>query len=359
MRNDRSLSPGARTSSSSSLKRSDHERRPDDESSQVFEDQRSSRPLGSIKSVVFEEAVTKAGLDDFHRDYAMGAAEALGPFRHIVWSVAQAKVLLDMTNLSDNMLKMTDQMVSVLDQVEAAFAKINRISVKVDAIGDAVDNITNHVDTITELVQAGPNVQPTPNGNAPTGANQQATQAWVCGPELRGAIVAAAHRFIALPSLESYTALETPEREWLAHSLFNCIKTAVRQNGNYNQYLPPQVNGVSDVTATRAYNTEIKNVCKHMRERLHLILLTGVYDPKNSVVQGAVPTLKLLIHRIALKFGLTGDQADIEAVWASTTELGRCRIAYLRREALQIFQVGRGSSSIWAAVDNQLNDLRC
>ncbi|EGG07956.1 uncharacterized protein MELLADRAFT_85281 [Melampsora larici-populina 98AG31] len=332
-RNDRLISPRSRTPSTSSV-----DRRMEDESSQVFDliDQRSSRPLGPNKAVVFEDAVSKAGLDAVHREAALANSEAQGAFRHIVICVGQSQIMFDMSNLSAKIVNISNQVAGVLEQVEAALVKVESISMKVEGIID-------HVTTLTELVQSGPNVQATPNaalgGNPPVPNGET----WSVAPELRAAIITTAHRFITQPSLESYTSLETPEHEWLAHSLFNCIKTAVRQHAPVTHLLPPQVNG---------------NVAKHIRERLHLLLLTGVYDPKNPVVHGAVPNLKTLVHRIAIKLGQAGDHVDYESVWAHTSELARCRIAYLRREAVRIFQIGRGSSSIWAAVDNQLHDLR-
>ncbi|EGG01318.1 uncharacterized protein MELLADRAFT_92605 [Melampsora larici-populina 98AG31] len=255
-------------------------------------------------------------------------------------SVCHTKVKFEVECMSEQLLKMVDHVVGILDKVESALDKVNAMTIKVEAILDKVETPNGHGAGV-------PNSPPVPSG-----------MAWTCFTELRGAIITAAHRLIIKESLESYTALETPDRDWLAHSYFNCIKTAVRQSGAVTQFLPLQVNGVSDVTATRTYNSEIKNVAKHVRERLHLLLLTRIYDPKNPVIHGAVPNLKALVHRIAIKLGQNGDHSDINTVWASTSELARCRFAYLRREAVRIYQVGRGSSSIWAAVDRQLNELR-
>lgn len=164
-------------------------------------------------------------------------------------TVGQAKILFDLSNLSETMVNMSDQVVGVLEKVNAALVKIDRVSITVDALENTVEGIATRVNNLTALVQSNQVVQAPPNANATPGANQQATNAnvWACGPELRvcfflydslsfcnyapadrrklqGAIITAAHRFIIMPSLESYTALETPERQWLAQSLFNCIK---------------------------------------------------------------------------------------------------------------------------------------
>ncbi|EGG09458.1 uncharacterized protein MELLADRAFT_61155 [Melampsora larici-populina 98AG31] len=358
--NDRSRSPGFRNSGEA-------ERRLEEDASQEPTDQRRT-PLGAGESLVFDKLATKAGLDEANQMYALANCEASGFFassrahgvyRHIVTSVCHTKIKFEVKKMSNQLLKMADHVIGILDKVEAALARVNAISTNVEGLSDKVELNNEHIETLTKLIQSSPNVL---NGNAPHVPNAQnppSAVAWSVSTELRGAIITAAHRFIVKESLESYTALETPQRDWLPHSLFNSIKTAVRQGGAVTQFLPPQVNGISDVPATRIYNSEIKNVCKHVRERLHLLLLTGVYDPKNPVVHGAVPTLKGLVHRIFIKLGQTGDHSDIESVWANTSELARCRFAYLRREAVCIFQVGQGSSSIWSAVDHQLNDLRC
>ncbi|EGG02746.1 uncharacterized protein MELLADRAFT_90638 [Melampsora larici-populina 98AG31] len=312
-----------------------------DDASQDFDsvNPRASRPLGPGELLVFDELVTKAGLDVVHRDLALTNSESQGPFRHLVMSVRMAKMLFEMTKLTDHLLKMSDQVGGLLDKVEAGLVKVNRLSMKGGSTSDKVESITEHLETLTELVQSAPTVQPNANGNASVWVNNAAAPtpvAWTCSPELRNAIVNAAHRFIIMDNLESYTALETPERVWLTCSLFNCIKTAVWQNGTVSQFLPPQVNGVSEVSSTRTYNTEIKNVAKHAREHLHLLanstvqLLTGVYNPKNPVIHGTVPNLRALLHRIAIKFGQAADHADMDSVWASTSVLTRCRIAYLK-----------------------------
>lgn len=77
VRNDRSMSPGSRTPSASSGHRANRDSRHENEGSQGFDqvDEVASRPLGSNESAAFEEQVTKAGLDDLHRDQAMATSE--------------------------------------------------------------------------------------------------------------------------------------------------------------------------------------------------------------------------------------------------------------------------------------------
>ncbi|EGG04800.1 uncharacterized protein MELLADRAFT_88554 [Melampsora larici-populina 98AG31] len=265
VRNDQSLYPGARTVTTSSANCADGDRRLSEDGSAVLDvvDQRPSRPLVSHETE--------------HRDYAMNNSEAQGNYCHIVLSVGQAKILFDMSNLSDNILKMSDQVGGVLQKVEAALVKINQVSVMVDGMGNTVEGISNRVGELTTLVQSGPTIQPTPNNTGtvePTNVGP-----WLCSTELRSPIP-----HWRLPTKSGSL---TP---------FSIVSSAIHQKPALSQFLPPQVNGVSEVAATRAYNSEIKNVCKHIRERVHLILLTDVYDPKKPLILGAVPNLKAIVH---------------------------------------------------------------
>ncbi|EGG10729.1 uncharacterized protein MELLADRAFT_93536 [Melampsora larici-populina 98AG31] len=334
----------------------------------------STRTLGPTELNLFGEMVTKAGLDEVHQEYARGNSEVHDSYKHMAVTVGQVKIMFDISRLSENLSRLTDTVEGITQQLS------DKIESLTENLSDKVDGITQHLNQLTELVQSTPNLRPNDaaqTADGPVGRNVAHT--WACSTELRvcsvsyvfpnkgpanrpsqqGAISHQAHRFITMPVIESYTALESPDRVWLANSLFNRIKSGVRQLDSIRQHLPHTINGVADVRGTKVYNTEIKNVAKHVRKKLHNLLLTGIYDPKNGdVVHGAVPTLKVLVHRIAVKLGRAGDNSDVESVWADTDSVTRCRIAYLRREAVRIFQIGRGSSSIWAAVDQKLHDLR-
>ena len=41
------------------------------------------------------------------------------------------------------------------------------------------------------------------------------------------------------------------------------------QPDSITQFLPGGANGVADIVVTKAYNTELKNFSKHVREKLH------------------------------------------------------------------------------------------
>ncbi|EGG00906.1 uncharacterized protein MELLADRAFT_67418 [Melampsora larici-populina 98AG31] len=321
-------------------------------------DQGGSRPLGANELLFFDEAVTNAGIDEVQRAHALTLAETRGSYRHIIMSVAHAQNMYQMSNMSESMLNISSKVKRALVKVEIVIDKVERILEK-------VESITDHVDTLTELVQSNQASGTDTTAHGPGNPHQPPTNSPSSDRHLfQAAVTTQAHKFINSATLESYTALEGPDRRWLAHSFYNSIKQQAVAH-----LIPQQINGVTPVSDARCYNTEVKNVCKHVREKLHLLLLSGVYDPKASVVHGAVPTVKSLVHKqklkgrhhffqIAIKFRQVPDHTDIETVWASTSEPTRSRITYLRREALRIFQIGRGSSSIWAAVDRQLHELR-
>lgn len=221
--------------------------------------------------------------------------------------------------MSDQLLKMAEHVVGILDKVESALDKVNAMWIKVERISDKVDGIADHLDTLTELVQSTPALPITANGNGsgvPNAPSVPSGMAWTCSTELRVRLRSASVSlpFLMMVSIWIRVRSSAPltgsssKRVWSltrlwrpltangwhtrtsivsryllfsipilpstkTHFLFK--QTAVRQSGAVAQFLPPQVNGVSDVTATRTYNSEIKNVAKHVRERLHL-LVSGI-----------------------------------------------------------------------------------
>ncbi|KAH9807662.1 hypothetical protein DFH28DRAFT_1089118 [Melampsora americana] len=272
------------------------------------------RTLVGGEILFFNTMSMNAGLDPEHHEYAQYLAE---PAQHIAISVAQAKTMFAVAKLTDTVGRMSEKLDEVSSMLETHFA--------------------------AESPSNGP------SANAPA--------AW----EL---IVSLSTRVIVTPGLESYTALEV-DRVWLAQSFFSTIRARLNAQPTEwkQQHLPGGSLGIQDSVGTRI----------HTREKLHLLLLTGIHDPKTgAVVDAPVPNLKLLWHRIANRMGTAGAHADANTLWANTDGPTRARFAYLlaqtndisassfyqRREAVRIIQNGRGSSSIWACVDKHLARLR-
>lgn len=279
------------------------------------------RTLVGGEIAFFETMSMNAGLDPEHCEYAQYLAEANGlAAQHIAISVAQAKTVFAVAKLTDTVGRMSEKLDEVSSMLETHFA--------------------------AESPSNGP------SANAPA--------AWVCSPELHELIVNLSTRVIVTPGLESYTALEV-NRVWLAQSFFSTIRARLNAQPTEwkQQHLPGGSLGIQDSVGTRLLTTYIKNVCKHTREKLHLLLLTAIHDPKTgAVVDAPVPNLKLLWHRVANRMGTAGAHADANTLWNNTDGPTCARFAYLRREAVRIIQNGRGSSSIWACVDKQLAWLR-
>ncbi|KAH9821029.1 hypothetical protein DFH28DRAFT_1079155 [Melampsora americana] len=146
------------------------------------------------------------------------------------------------------------------------------------------------------------------------------TTPWAASEILLDAISQLADKKVTLPLLESYTALKGTNRVWLAESLFNTVKVTIAKKSPEwkEEHLPRKVHGITDSRGVKRYHTDIKNACKHAREKMHISVLSGVYEAKVGVIDSSpVPDLKELNYII-----------------------------------------GKGSSSIWAAVDRQLEILR-
>ncbi|EGG12019.1 uncharacterized protein MELLADRAFT_89208 [Melampsora larici-populina 98AG31] len=121
--------------------------------------------------------------------------------------------------------------------------------------------------------------------------------------------------------------------------------------------LPPIVNGAQNVKAAQLYTTLVKTAGKHARERLHILVLHNI---KNNP-EATVPCIKRLLHRLANYCGDGTQDLDFSAYWPTTPLALRLRIAYIRREAVRIFQSlqsGGGGGNIWSRVNKQLHKLR-
>ncbi|EGG09044.1 uncharacterized protein MELLADRAFT_61253 [Melampsora larici-populina 98AG31] len=273
-----------------------------------------SRPLSTGELAFFDTMATNARLDTAHRGYAQFHAEVYGNMRqHIALSVGLASCVFNVSNLSTR-----------------------------------IDRLSGKLDTLIGLVETQNQTLSQNRLNVPSGT---ASVPWTCSPELHVGLIILfcfpspniyhltistlsqeminelATKLIRLPNLESYTALEM-NNIVIARSLFNTIKTRINQQNTswLDQHLPARVQGVHDTVGTRAYATCIKNACKHSREQLHYLLLTGIHDPKTGeVLDTPVPTIKTLWHRIP-------QPVHGSRIW--------------------------GSSSIWACADKHLNSLR-
>ncbi|EGG03674.1 uncharacterized protein MELLADRAFT_90025 [Melampsora larici-populina 98AG31] len=259
-----------------------------------------------------------------------------------------AKVEQEMLLMSDNFRQ---ELSTVSEKIDDDIASLsNKINGDMNAMADKIDQnliaLSNKVDQVNDTVEE--NASRLPAG-APHGPPAAATgravsiAAWMYSPELKAKVYAIAYELVALPTITAYTALETPAGDLIMNSLFNTIKKAVRDiPGTWAvDQLPPVVNGSQDVAATQKYATLVKDAGKHARERLHILVLHNIkYNP-----EATVPCLKKLLHR---------------AYWVRTPLELRLRIAYLRREAVRIFQSlrsGGGGGNIWSRVDRQLQFL--
>ncbi|EGF99286.1 uncharacterized protein MELLADRAFT_68711 [Melampsora larici-populina 98AG31] len=336
LRDPRASSPSRPTGSGAGRLSQRDPRSPTPERDDFTTEPVTSRALSLEELNLFNTLAMDAGLDPASKQRAQKHAEVYGSVhQHIALAVVHAKTQFEVSNLSQKMDRLTEKLDDLLTTVSAQTAALSPA----------------------------------------TGVNAPGSVPWVCSQELH-----------------SYTALEM-DHVWLPQSLFISIKNLNRYKHltfsiilfssslvalyhpllyfdfkhQINQqaadwlaeHLPHHDNGVQDGAGTRAYNTCIRNACKHAREKLHNLLLTGIYDAKTGdVVDKPVPSLKSLWHRIANRFAIAGAHADSNSLWAATDSATRARMAYLRREAVRIFQIGRGSSSIWACADAQLNKMR-
>ncbi|EGG03250.1 uncharacterized protein MELLADRAFT_90259 [Melampsora larici-populina 98AG31] len=255
-------------------------------------------------------------------------------------------------NLSN---KFNEDFGKVEEQLTITSNRIERVTNSVEELATTVTSDVGH--------NAG-NVQRNAAGS--TGPATPAVP-WTYTYELKQRVYAFAYDLVHLPNIAGYTALEDPNGDLLATSLFNTIKQKINKiPGTWaTEQLPPVVNGMQDVAATQRYTSLVKDAGKHAREKLHNLVLHNIKNPS-----GTVPDLKRLLHRnlskqlfgqIARQCGKTAEGLDAQAYWLGTLSATRLRIAYLqRREALCIFQslrAGGGGGNIWHRVDLQLHHL--
>ncbi|KAH9809979.1 hypothetical protein DFH28DRAFT_1085957 [Melampsora americana] len=261
------------------------------------------------------------------------------------------KIELDISNLSEKV----DEEISTLSN--RSIGHFNTLSNKLDRVSEKLDLIEDHMLEPTPLATQGPAAAP--------GASASPALPWTYSAELKARVYAAAYSKVPTGELGAYTKRESPDGDLLLCSLFNMVKQEINNIPAPwpQQHLPPQTNGVTDVAAMRNYLKLVKNACKHARERMHHLALHNIRNPRepNIPPEGTIPTIKRLIYRIANHCGEESDDCDIETLWNQTEWSQRIRVAYLRREAIRIFQAvrrGEGRPDIWARVDRQLHKLR-
>ncbi|KAH9824718.1 hypothetical protein DFH28DRAFT_1116848 [Melampsora americana] len=282
-----------------------------------------TRPLGHGELEVFQALASKSGIDTVHTRMARNQAEVVGEdHKHIAQATANARILFDIANLSNMVLQLTN---------------------KVEALASAVEDLQSRPQNIDRHEMPGETWKP-----------------WEPSSELSDFLNTNTAKLVCSPTLDAYTALVEPCGKWLAYSLFNMVKQLASKQGTTwtTEHLPAVRNGVEDSTGANEFNKKLKTVCKHAREKLHLVLQTFMNDPKLGIIESKpVPDLKDLMWRVASKCGTLGNHKDEDSLWAATCDPTRARIAYLRREAAAIMKQGKGSSSIWAQADSQLAEL--
>ncbi|EGG00143.1 uncharacterized protein MELLADRAFT_93814 [Melampsora larici-populina 98AG31] len=313
-------------------------------------EQRSIRGTGSQTSV--------RGGNDGNND---------GDVAHIMAAITSlsGKVEKEMLVMSETLRQEIEHMSSKIDedigqlasQVDKQIASVANkhtedfitLSNKLDQVNESVDVISTH---------GGGPPGSAPGAAAAANAPAVGTGPWSYSPELKSRVYTEAYASVPLPTIGAYTKLHNPNGDVLPNSLFATIKRAIKAiPGSWaSEQLPPVVNGAQNVADTQTYATLVKDAGKHARERLHKLVLLNIKNNPGSTV----PCMKRLVHRIAQDCGTTADGLDEEAYWIKCTVQHRLRIAYLRREALRIFQErrrGGAGGNIWARVDQHLHHL--
>ncbi|EGG12266.1 uncharacterized protein MELLADRAFT_89238 [Melampsora larici-populina 98AG31] len=275
-----------------------------------------SCPLSGPTMRSFQDMATRAGLEGPFHSYAKDQAEVFGKNnRHLAQVTANSKLLME----------------------------ILRVNSKIDTMSDQLATMTRAVMALASPPE--PGQAPAP-GSATARASESAPAETTVRP-----------KWCASPKLIGYTAVENGLEGYLPNSLFNIAKEGAAFAA---EHLPRQTCGVEEAPDTQAYCTALRLAAKHAREKLHNVLLVGIYDPKTKDrVDIPVPHLKGMVQRVAVRCAVAGDKAEVDAVWAATDRPTRAQITYLRREAARVMlKGGRGSESVWAAVDRTLSELR-
>ncbi|KAH9808374.1 hypothetical protein DFH28DRAFT_1087960 [Melampsora americana] len=258
--------------------------------------------------------------------------------------------------------KIEGDFTSLSNKLDVDFANISsELNIEMCQKLDILDNtITNRIDQVAADINNLPTMI-TPAHPAPAPgvvATPTPTQPWNYSTELRERVYRYAYESVAEAGIAAYTAISTPNGAILVNSLVNTIKVKINsvEAPWPAQQLPPVVNGAQNVSATQRYNTLVRDAGKHARERMHHLVLYNI----RGQPEGTVPNMKTLVHRIEMSCGTLDVVPDVNTYWAQTELPKRLRVAYLRREALRIFQSlrsGGAGGNIWRRVDRQLHHL--
>ncbi|KAH9807698.1 hypothetical protein DFH28DRAFT_1003006, partial [Melampsora americana] len=294
-------------------------------------------PLPVPTMLTFQAMATQCCLEGPFQTFAMGQAEVFGENnRHLAQVTSISKLLME----------------------------VARVNGKIDTLTDRLATIARAIDVLAlppalpRALTAGgsPGLEPGwPSTPTPK-------KKWSASEKLIGLINPLALKLLFSPLLESYTSVGNGPEGVLPNSLFNSIKRKVNREGPAftAEHLPPQTLGVEEAADSQALASTIRDAGKHAREKLHNVLLIGIHDQKTKEnVDCAVPGIKSMVQRLAVKCGLASVNAEVEAVWATTDLPTRARLAYLRREAARlVIKGGKGCESIWAVVDKRLAEVR-
>ncbi|KAH9821905.1 hypothetical protein DFH28DRAFT_1217712 [Melampsora americana] len=240
------------------------------------------------------------GLDHAHSQFGLIQAEVFGDNHcYMAQALVHARIVYDLSIIHDNLEALSDK----LDELT------NNLDAHIEANRDAALTkwrLTHNPEAVADQIPAwvGP---------------------WQASTQLMDLLNPLVCRLLLSPTIQGYTARFDSTGVWLVNSLFNTAKQTVNQQGPAwtAQHLPSNTNG----------------------------LLTGIWEPKaGEVVDTSIPTLKDLLYQqgITMTLNLCGKRTD---------DPTRARLAYLRREAVRIYQLGRGSSLIWACANWQLDKL--
>ncbi|EGG02084.1 uncharacterized protein MELLADRAFT_91692 [Melampsora larici-populina 98AG31] len=297
-----------------------------------------SCPLPAPTMLTLQALATRCGLEGPFHAYAIAQAEVFGENnQHLAQVTADSRLLMEIVHvnskidtLSEQMVTMTRAVMELASQPETERGSASGSATAI-VLGSAADKST---------------VKPQ----------------WKASPKLLGLINPLALKLLFSPVLEAYTAVENGSEGYLPNSLFNTMKKKVAKKGQVfaAEHLPRQVCGVEEAPDTQAYASALRLAGKHAREKLHNMLLVGIFDSKTKEnVDIPVPHITGMVQRVAVKCAVAGEKAEVDAVWAATDLPTTGRITYLRREAARVMlKGGRGSESVWRAVDKKLSKVR-
>ncbi|KAH9813777.1 hypothetical protein DFH28DRAFT_1083242 [Melampsora americana] len=307
----------------------------------------SAAPRAEMRSLRGQGSNRDGATDTSESDRVMAAIASLS-----------AKVDQEFLLLSN---RLQEEVMSVSLKIDEDIATLtNKVEEDLGSMTDKIDHgllsLSNKLDQVNETVEDIPHA-PAAAVSTPM-VQTPSPPAWMYSTELKEKVYAFAYESVAQPTIAAYTALENPNGDLIANSLFNTIRRRIREiPGDWpTEQLPPVVDGVSNVAATQKYTSLLKDAGKHARERLHIAVLHNI---KNNP-EATVPNIKRCLARIANQCGLPNRELDAPAYWRTTTWAQRLRIAYIRREAVCIFQAirrGEGGGNIWRRVDRQLHKL--